>query len=233
MQHSGREDAVAEPDVQRFPGRDPAPAQDDVLGPGGADETGEPLGAAGAGDDAQLHLGLTERRRVRRHAQVARQRELATTAQSEAVDRRNRRLGHGLEQPARLVPECAPRLGCLDVEVTHVLDVGSGDERLLTRAGEDHDAHRLVSGELAQPAAQVGERADVERVHRFLAIDRDEGDRLFELDSNQTGTLPLRKSTIRFPPRPFPTRRARRHECFMPGPCLAGSRRSRTSARPA
>src|SRR5207247_4815018 len=86
------------------------------------------------------------------------------------------------------------------------------------------------SGELAQPAAQVGERADVERVHRFLAIDRDEGDRLFALDSNQTGTLPLRKSTIRFPPRPFPTRR---HECFMPGPCLAGSRRFPRSAHPA
>src|SRR5207249_7213440 len=122
---------------------------DQLLGDAQAAHAGETLSAAPARNDPEIHLWLAKLRGTRRVANVTRQRQLATTAQSEAVDRRDRRLGHCLEQPACLVPQRAPLLGCLDVEAAHVFDVGSCDERLLTRAGEDHYAHRLVGGELA------------------------------------------------------------------------------------
>ena len=48
---------------------------------------------------------------------------------------------------------------------------------LLARAGEDDDARRVVLGELAQAVAELGQRLDVERVERFLPVDRDDGDR--------------------------------------------------------
>ena len=51
--------------------------------------------------------------------------------------------------------------------------------------------------ELAQAVAQLGQRLDVERVERVLAVDRDDGDRAVAGDVDaHAGTAPLRKSTI-------------------------------------
>src|SRR5207244_692259 len=77
------------------------------------------------------------------------------------------------------------------------LDVGARDERLLARAGEDDDARRVVGGEVAQAVAQLGERLDVERVERVLAVDRHERDAAGVLDEDaHAGTAPRMKSTI-------------------------------------
>ena len=56
------------------------------------EETGEPLGAACAGQQAELDLGHTESRAVGGDPEIARERELEPTAERGAVDGGDRRL---------------------------------------------------------------------------------------------------------------------------------------------
>ena len=60
----GGHQPVDQPDRQRLVGLHEPAGEDDVLGLARADQPREPLGAAGAGDDAEQHLGLAERRVV-------------------------------------------------------------------------------------------------------------------------------------------------------------------------
>src|SRR5213082_353536 len=55
-----------------------------------SDEPRQPLGAAEAGDDPEVDLGLAERGRLRRDAEVARHRQLAAAAERERVHGRDR-----------------------------------------------------------------------------------------------------------------------------------------------
>ena len=66
----------------------------------GADQAGQPLGAAAAGDDAEQDLGLAELGLGGADAEVARQRQLAAAAEGEAGDRRRWWAGAG--RPAAL-----------------------------------------------------------------------------------------------------------------------------------
>jgi len=72
-------------------------------------------------------------------------------------------LRHRLEQPRGLVAERAPRLGGVDVEPAHVLDVGARGERAVAGAGEDDDADELrkrgVAG-IFTPGAPTSEIVD-------------------------------------------------------------------------
>src|SRR5204863_7982468 len=120
----------------------------------------------------------------------------------------------------RFVAERSPLLGLIDAEAAHVLDVRTGDECLLPRAREDHDSRANVFGELGEAVAQLGQRRHVERVHRLLAIDRDDCEGVFPRDADQAGTFPLRKSTTSVV-----------GTIITPGPFLVESRRSPTSAR--
>ena len=56
----------------------------------------------------------------------------------------------------------------------------------------------VVVTELGQAVAELGERRDVERVHRLGTIECEDGDRVLaiEADGYETGTFSLRKSTI-------------------------------------
>jgi hypothetical protein len=56
-----------------------------------ADEAGQPLRAAAAGDQAELDLRLPELRVLGGDADVAAHRQLETAAETEAVDRRDER----------------------------------------------------------------------------------------------------------------------------------------------
>src|SRR5580765_3481569 len=189
-------DRIDEPDANRLVGADDPAGEDELLGDTKAADARESLRPAPTRKDSEVHLGLPELRARRGVTHVARERELAPAAERKPVDGRDRRLRHRLEQASGLVPESAPLLRLVDVEAAHVLDVRSGDECLLPRAGHDHRARRLVAGELAQPVTQLRERRHVKRVHGLRTVDRDERDRVFPLDVDQTGTLPLRKSTI-------------------------------------
>src|SRR5215213_3776975 len=104
-----------------------------------ADESRQALGAAAAGDDAEVDLGLAEARRLAGDADVAGEGQLAAAAEAEAVDHGDDRLGegvHGGEERARR-HHVALRDGGAPHELT---DVGAGDESLLARAGDDDDA---------------------------------------------------------------------------------------------
>ena len=61
-----RHDLVHQPDGQRLGGADEPAGEHDVLGPGRADQPGQPLGAAGAGDQAEQDLRLADPARSRR-----------------------------------------------------------------------------------------------------------------------------------------------------------------------
>ena len=68
---AGGHDLVDHADGQRLVGLDEAAGEDDVLRAARADQTAQPLGAAGAGDDAEQHLGLAERGVVGRDPESA------------------------------------------------------------------------------------------------------------------------------------------------------------------
>ena len=75
-------------------------------------------------------------------AQVARERDRAPAARGDALDLRDRRLGHALEPVEHGVE---PRLVCDAVlrgrEVCELRDVGAGDEGLAAGAAQDEHAH--------------------------------------------------------------------------------------------
>ncbi|CAB4742474.1 unannotated protein [freshwater metagenome] len=90
-----RDDTIDEADGECLLRLDEASAEDEVLRPRRANETGEPLGAAGPGDDPEEDLRLAEAGIVGSNAQIAAQRELAAAAERIAGDRGNRGLGDG------------------------------------------------------------------------------------------------------------------------------------------
>ena len=95
------EHGLDEPDALGLRRVDDPRRQDDLRGAAGADQAGEPLGAAAAGDDADRDLGLAEVGRRGGDAQRAREAELAPAAPRLAVDRRDDRLRHRLEERER------------------------------------------------------------------------------------------------------------------------------------
>ena len=80
------DDLVGEADAQRFLGVDLAAGDAQLLGPARPDEPGQPLRAATARNDAEEDLRLPEHGAFAGDAVVARQRQLAATAEGVAAD---------------------------------------------------------------------------------------------------------------------------------------------------
>src|SRR5580698_6719128 len=96
-----RDDLVNEADPERLGRVDEPAGEHDVLGPGRADQAGQPLGAAGAGDQAEQDLGLAEAGALPGDPEVGAQGELQAAAEGVAGDRGDDRLadpGHGGER---------------------------------------------------------------------------------------------------------------------------------------
>ena len=101
-----------------------------------ADRAGQPLSAAGAGQHAQVDLGLTELRGVGGEDEVAHHRQLAAAAQGKARDGGDHRLlhaQHGLPAPADEVVERGLGMRA----VLHLLDIGTGSEGALVSGQHD------------------------------------------------------------------------------------------------
>src|SRR5581483_5906427 len=130
-------------------------------------------GPAPAGDDREVDLRLSEGGALRRVADVARERELAATAEREAVDGGDRRLGHRVEQACAVVSERPPGMPFEDAHLGHLLDVRPGRECPLPGTGEDDDARLRVGRELLQPVAQLREQLAVQGVQGVLPVDRE------------------------------------------------------------
>ena len=85
------DDAVGEAELERLLGEDRVADQVHLERLVGADQARQPLGAAEAGDDPELDLGLAEDRRLGGDPDVAGHRQLAAAAERDRVDRRDRR----------------------------------------------------------------------------------------------------------------------------------------------
>ena len=103
MELFGRHDLVGQADPQRLLGFDLAAAEAQLLGPARPDQAGETLGTAAAGDDAEQDLGLPEHRPLAGDPVVARQRQLAATAERVAADGGDDETGDGGDRVERLV----------------------------------------------------------------------------------------------------------------------------------
>ena len=119
-----------------------------------ADEPGEPLATTRAGDEAELDLGKAELGlgMIGGDAIRAGEGELETAAETGAVDRRDDRLGQGLDPAHHLLPfeAQALRFG-LSGERGELLDVRAGDEGV----GLPRDQHhRADLGIVADPDEQ-------------------------------------------------------------------------------
>ena len=167
-----------------------------------ADEAGQPLRAAGAGDDAELDLGLAEFGGVGGEDEIAHHREFAAAAEREARHRGDDRLA----QPRDVLPARDEVLeeDIGEALVLHLLDVGAGGEGLL-RAGQHDRADRPRSPSNASSAALSSSiSARVERVERLRPIEPDQPDPAMRLDEDVGVCHPARlpESARRRPPHP-------------------------------
>ena len=130
-----------------------------LLGPGGADQPGQPLRAAGAGEHAELHLGHAEAGVLRRQPQVAGQRRFQASAEGHAGHGGDHRPGKGL-QPVVGPAEVAQQAVGLGPDLA---DLGPGGEGLL-RPREDDGLQVGVGGQRLDVVGQLGQELGGEGV---------------------------------------------------------------------
>ena len=172
----GRHDLRDETEGSGFVGPDRPSGQHELHGPRGADRPGQPLGAAAAGDDPELDLGLPEDRVAPRDDHVARHGELAATSQRVAPHGRDRGRRHG----RHAVPAAEPLGGGERRRrlLRELADVRAGGEG--ARSGpRDHDGPDVrVRVERLHDPAQVREEREAQGVERPGPGQRDERDPL-------------------------------------------------------
>ena len=185
----GRDDLVDQPDLERLRRPHVPAGEDEVLGLGRADQPGEPLGAAGARDDPEQDLRLSDAGVVPGDAEVRGHREFQPAAERVAGDRGDDRLrdagqlGEGVLEPGRRGGHLAGRHG------RHLLDVGAGREDLLA-AVEDDGAHVVAAADLERSLAELVLQRPAQRVHR-RAVQPDGRDPVLDLDPDVLhGELP-------------------------------------------
>ena len=117
------------------------------------------LRAAGAGQDAELHLGQAELRLRRGDAVVAGERELEAAAEREAADRGDQRLLHRV-----LLVVDLGQIG-LQARGVELADVGAAGKGLA--GADDHDRlHRRIGVGRLQVLQDAGAQRVAEAVHR-------------------------------------------------------------------
>ena len=153
---AGRDDLVDPTPRRGGVGVDVAAAEHDLHGAAAADEVGEPLGPAAAGQDAERDLGLAEHCGVGGEAHVERGGQLGAAAAGDAGDLGDGRLGHHPEPVDQLVEEV--QLGRLASPWSRgrsriSADVGVGDPEVGIGRLDHDDPDVVVVGE---PAGRAG-----------------------------------------------------------------------------
>src|SRR5665647_2388462 len=178
----GCDDLVHQADSQGFLGRDEAPAEDHVLGPGRTDQPGQSLGATHARDNAQRDLRLAELGVVGGDPEVAGQAELAAATERVAGDG-----GHGgLGNPGDRDEGGLKGRGAVDhVRVghgLHLLDVSACRKDLLAAAANEATVRKDVSAVIIYGGEAIL-NLEVERVHGG-AVQTDGADATLDLELN-------------------------------------------------
>src|SRR5665647_526460 len=179
----GCDDLVHQTDSQGFLGRDEAPAEDHVLGPGRTDQPGQSLGATHARDDAERDLGLAELGVVGGDPEVTGQAELAAATERVAGDG-----GHGgLGNPGDRDEGGLKRRRAVDhVRVghgLHLLDVSASREDLLAAVDDDRGDVAPRRG-LERGGVQAILDLKVQRVHGW-SVQTDGADATLDLEPDQ------------------------------------------------
>ena len=158
-----------------------ASGQDQIHGLGLAERARQPLRSADSRKDAKLDLGLAELCRVGRDDEIALHGELAAAAQRKAGHRGNDRLARA--------PDHVPGGGEIVHEgidrglSRHLLDVGTGRERLLG-AGDQHAADTGILVECRDRLGELGVERRIERIERLRPVEPDDTDAPVGLDQN-------------------------------------------------
>jgi hypothetical protein len=159
------DDLVHQADVQRLGRAHETARVDDVLGPRGADEPGQPLGAAGPGDDPQQDLGLAEARALTGHPEVGAQRQFEAAAERVSGHRGHHRLADPGDSGESRLEAAAVRRHLGEAGLRQLLDVRAGREDLLA-AVEHHGTDLRIGVGLRRGGRDLVLDPRVERVHR-------------------------------------------------------------------
>ena len=120
------------------------------------DQARQPLGAAGARQDAERDLGEPDLAgALAGDAEIGRHRDLEATADRVAVERRDDELGRVLEPVEGLVRVEAEVVLEDRVDGLQHVDVGARAEELLARAAQHEDVHVLVESRLENGVVEV------------------------------------------------------------------------------
>src|SRR2546430_5730415 len=155
-------------------GCEPKPEKHEFLRLRLTEHSDEPLGPARPGDEAQIHLGLSQLGPLRRDAAVAGQGQFEPASEAMTVDRRERRLGeigksvHDLLATPGELPHLE-RLG----NVAEGRQVRSGTERTVPGAGHHDTPDGLVFLQLRKGPLELIEDLRADRVQSIGSIDRD------------------------------------------------------------
>ena len=147
-----------------------------------AHQARQPLRPAVAGDEAELDLGLAELGVLAGQAHGAGQRQLAASAEREAVDAGDDRLAQVLDGIDDGLPAVGVLLGRDRRLLRQLADVGAGDESLLARSGEDDHAHLGVVFGGGEGLAQLVHGGHAQGVEHLGPVDGDIGDVVFRFE---------------------------------------------------
>ena len=106
-----------------------------------AHEPRQTLRAAVAGNNPQLHFGLAELGGFAGQAEGAGHSDLASAAERESIDAGDHRLAQVLDQVEHALPAVRVLFARDRVVLGQLANVRAGNERLLTRPGQDDHSH--------------------------------------------------------------------------------------------
>ena len=161
-------DGIDKTVFQRRLGIDRLPGQDHRQRLGHADEPRQPLGAAGAGNEAELDFGQAEPGGGRCNAIMTAERDLEPAAQRGSMQGRDHRFGHCIQRRDHIA---RTRRFWRLVELG---DVGAGNESA-AGAGQHDRMNRRVSFGALKRVDQPRTNVDIEGIDRWI-VDHDDGD---------------------------------------------------------
>ncbi len=179
----GRNDTADQPAAFGLFGTHEAAGQVHVHRFGLADEPGQALGAAHAGNHPQVDFGLAEFGRVGGDDEIAGHRQLATPAQRVSGHRRDDRLAD-VHQPVGGIGKQVLGKHIAKALARHFLDVGPGGKGLF-RSGQDNAAHLVIGVRFFQRLAQLAQHLGVQGVQGVGAVQPDQGNVVFHFNGDR------------------------------------------------
>ena len=128
--------------------------------------------------------------------------DLASAAERQPVDRRDDRFPEGFEPRGHRLAASDEvtdgRIATATDAAGEFVDIGAGGERAVTRAGQDHRAHAVVSLDPVQHRHQAIDQIVVQRIELVRTVERDQRDPVIDFEQHGVGHLGLSGSVGSF-----------------------------------